>query len=161
MFNFKLGSYVTDAATGFEGVIDGRAVWNTGNVQYSVRPKMSEDGTLTDSQWVDGDHLQLSDGDKGVDSKYGAPEFKFDNGDQVKSTIFKFKGTIIGQIQWLNGCLEYSICSKELDKEQRGIFKTISEMEIKLIKPKAVKTPKRRTGGPMKSSMNTRAESRA
>ncbi len=158
MFDFELGNYVVDGATCFKGVIDGRAIWNTGNIQYSVKPKVKDDGSMQDSMWIDGDHLKLQDGDNGVDSKYGNPAFKFDNGDEVKSTIFKFKGIVVGKIQWLNGCLEYSICSQKLDSEQKGVFKTIAEEELELVKPKAVKTKKRKFGGPVKSSMNTRAQ---
>jgi len=158
MFNFELGNYVTDQSTGFKGVIDGRAIWNTGNIQYSVRPKVSEEGKLPDSIWIDGDHLVVKAANN-INSEYTDPRFKFDNGDQVKALLFDFKGTIVGQVQWLNGCLEYSVLCKKLDKENLMIFKVIAEQEITLVKAKAVPIQKRETGGPMKSAM--RSECRA
>jgi len=157
MFKIKLGKYVVDAASGFEGVVEGRCLWNTGNIQYSVQPKIKED-KKPDSMWIDGDHLVIHEDPtnpnaiaehKGVVSKYGHPNFLLDNGDEVKSTIFDFKGMVVGKIQWLNGCLEYSIAQKKLTKDHMIVYKTLAEEELELVKAKKVVTKQRNTGGPM------------
>lgn len=149
MFKFKMGIYVTDIATNFEGIINGRVVWDDGCIQYSVKPPVRDGGDMLDGRWVDGDYFCI-DKNKGVTSKYGDPNFKFSNGDKVKSIIVPFEGTITGQFQYLNGCLEYRVTSKSLH-EGHPIHEVFPETELKST-GRPVKRETRITGGPDKKS---------
>lgn len=52
-FKYEMGLKAVDIITGFEGVIIGRSQWLTGCNTYGLRPKMSKDGKLPESQFFD------------------------------------------------------------------------------------------------------------
>lgn len=146
MFKYELGKFVTDASTGFAGIINARWERISGNIQYSIKPMVGDDGKMTDSFWVDDDYLVI-DEEKSIKSKYGNPFFKFSNGDKVKiTTCDKFTGYIVGRSQCLNGCLQYYI---QHDKLIGGETKSewFSEPELKLVKGGAADITPVRTGG--------------
>ena len=50
----KLGSFVMDGVSGFDGVVIGRAEYLHGCVQLLVQPKsLQENGQPTESRWMD------------------------------------------------------------------------------------------------------------
>ena len=44
-------------------------------------------------------------------------KFKFNLGDEVKDKVSGFKGVIVAQTMWLNGCARILVQSQDLDKE--------------------------------------------
>lgn len=145
MFEFKLGEYVIDEATGFEGRINGRVVWDTGNIQYSVKPKVKESGEMGTGHWLDGDYLKAVP-EKSLVSKYGEPEFQFSNGEKVKSILVPYFGRVKALAQWLNGCLEYVVVNEQLEKGAT-ITEWFGETELESVAP-PIKRETRLTGGP-------------
>ena len=57
----KLGQKVRDIITGFEGVATGRCEYITGCNQILVAPRVKDDGTKPDPQWLDEDRLEVTD----------------------------------------------------------------------------------------------------
>lgn len=72
---------------------------------------------------------------------------KFKNGDKVKDTITKYKGTVIGTTLWLNGCYRYVVQSSELGDDGKPIEFSFDENQLELIESKNYKG-KHNTGGP-------------
>lgn len=147
MFDFELGTFVTDNVTGFAGIINGRVDWDTGNLQYSVKPRVKENGDMSDGRYIDGDNF-LVDNERSVACAHGDPDFQFENGQKVRSLKTPFKGTISSRVQSLNGCLHYQVTGDTLEKGAE-VTEFLSETEIELI-PDAqpVQRETRRTGGP-------------
>ncbi|MCK4789207.1 MAG: hypothetical protein KAV87_36025 [Desulfobacteraceae bacterium] len=145
MFVFDLGDYVKDEATGFEGRINGRAIWDTGNIQYSIKPMVKDDGQMPNGHWIDGDHLAVIPG-RSIKSNYGNPLFVFNIGDKVKSVLIPFSGHVKGCVQWINGCLEYIVVSSELN-DGKSVQDWFCETELEKIAD-PVPRETRKCGGP-------------
>lgn len=144
-FNYDLGAHVTDQVSGFEGIINGRILWDNGCIQYSIKAKVKENGDIGECRFIDGDHLQ-QDNERSITSYYGDPTFEFSNGEKVTSIKTPFKGHISGCMQSLNGCIQYSVTSLNLEKG-KVITEWLDETEIKSLKS-AIKQKTRNTGGP-------------
>ena len=41
--------------------------------------------------------------------------FKFNLGDEVESMVSGFKGIVVGRVQYLSGCLQYSVVARVQD----------------------------------------------
>lgn len=145
MFDLELGTYVKDKVTGFEGIINGRVLWDTGNVQYSVKSRVKDDGSVGSGLWIDPDYFQITK-EKSMESNHGQPNFIFSNGEKVQSLKTGYKGHINGCIQWLNGCLEYNVTSEKLEKG-KVVLEWFNENELKTLS-KTLDLEKRPTGGP-------------
>jgi len=150
MFEFNLGTFVTDKSTGFCGVIIGRVRWNSGAIQYSVQPPVKEGETsMPDSIWIDGDYFEV-DEERGVASAWGAPDFLFDLGTKVKSIHTPLVGYVTGQCQCLNGCLRYTVTSNTLH-EGNKVVSWFDETSIESLN-KSISQEERTSGGPSSSS---------
>lgn len=53
MSGTMLGETVQDIVTGFQGVVTGYVQYLTGCNQALVQPRVSEDGAMRESQWID------------------------------------------------------------------------------------------------------------
>lgn len=60
--------------------------------------------------------------------------FKFSLGDLVKDSITPFKGTVESRIQWMNGCIRYSVQPNELNKDGKPVESVwIDEQQLVLV----------------------------
>lgn len=154
-----IGKYVRDGLSGFEGYINGIGIWDTGCVQYSIKPRTEKYGKMSEGHWIDPNFLvdlsieELHDKEK--DGEFYPPlefndkyKFEFNNGDQVKSIKTPAEGIVIGQVRWINGCNQYWVRGLKLSRDGKQISWWLDEAEAKLIKTKKVKQETRKTGGP-------------
>jgi hypothetical protein len=82
------------------------------------------------------------------------PAFKFSNGDEVKDKITGFKGIIVAQTRWLNGCIRYLIQPQTLRDGKTIEGESIDEGQldlIKAVKPVKKEAGKKDIGGPFPS----------
>ncbi len=152
LFKYNLGQYATDEVSGYQGTINARALWDDGNQQFSLKPRVKEDGIMTKGQWIDADHFTI-DSEKGVVSKFGDPEFEFNHGDKVKSRKNGFTGIVSGQCQYLNGCHHYFLTGSSWLSRLLGVKGEdawFHEAELELVEPMFVRLKKKKkpTGGP-------------
>lgn len=83
-------------------------------------------------------------------------EFKFKVGDEVRDTITKFKGIVIGRHQWLSNCNTYTVKSKKLQdgKPMDGV--AFDEPQLELVEANTGKYKvKQDTGGPERTGPNS------
>ena len=66
----ELGIKVKDKITGFEGVVTGYVEYLSGCNQALVAPRVKEDGSLIDSEWIDEQRLD----------RVGKTQITLDNG---------------------------------------------------------------------------------
>lgn len=153
--NKMLGIYVKDKLTGFEGYINGIVFWDTGNVQYSVKPQCL-DGKMQESHWVDGNFLEKhAAGDYPalkISTKY---EFSFNNGDEIKSFKSTARGIISGQVRWINGCNQYWVTGGKLNRDNKVSTYWMDETELILVREKKINRETRPTGGPDRCSQQS------
>jgi len=145
MFEFELGMYVEDKVTGFSGIINGRAIYDTGCIQYSVKPKVKQDGVMSEAFFIDGDYLVV-DPERSVESRHGDPSFTFELGVHVCSTKTPFKGYISAQNQCLNGCIQYLIVSDKLGEDGCPVNVWHDETELVVTTVASVVQERRTTG---------------
>ncbi len=87
-FKFKCGQRVEDSLTGFNGIIDGAAIWINGCVRYSVIPKIKKgENTRPEGWWIDEAQLNLLD--DGI-TKEAEKRQKRTGGPSMKSTGSRF-----------------------------------------------------------------------
>lgn len=60
-FTIPLGSRIRDKVTGLEGITTGRCEYPNGCVQYLIRPKIKDDGTVQDGHWIDDQQIEYID----------------------------------------------------------------------------------------------------
>ena len=58
MAKIKLGQYVKDTITDYEGIVTGKCEYLNGCVQFRIQPqKLDKDGDMKDPEWIDIDQL--------------------------------------------------------------------------------------------------------
>lgn len=57
----QLGQRLKDKVTGFEGIASGKAEYLTGCTQWSLQPKVKEDGSFIEGRWFDEGRLVILD----------------------------------------------------------------------------------------------------
>lgn len=84
--------------------------------------------------------------------------FEFNNGDEVKDSITGFKGIVVAQTKWLNGCVRYLIQPQNLKDGKTVEAESVDEGQLVLIKAvKPVKNSEQRDpGGPFQSPKRAR-----
>jgi len=65
----ELGNKVRDKVTGFEGIATARVEYINKCVQYCVKPKVKEDGKMTNGEYIDIDELEIIDDGIVIESK--------------------------------------------------------------------------------------------
>lgn len=73
IFKIELGAKVTDAITGFKGIVTGRAEYITGCRQYGVAPRVGKNNEVKDALWIDEDRLLGSVKKKVTKRNIGGP----------------------------------------------------------------------------------------
>ena len=76
------------------------------------------------------------------------PIFKFEQGDKVKHIINGFTGVVVARTQWYNGCVQYGIASKGLDKDGRALESVHFDEEYLEIVSGSKPIRSTKTGGP-------------
>jgi hypothetical protein len=86
-------------------------------------------------------------------------EFKYSNGDEVKDSITGFKGIVVAQTKWLNGCVRYLIQPQNLKDGKTVEAESVDEGQLIMVKAaKPVKKTKGEEdpGGPFPSPTRSR-----
>lgn len=153
MFDFELGQYVKDELDGYQGIIDARAEWESGSLQYSVQPPPGDDGKVPDSMWRD-PHFMEAVPEKSKAAPHGEPDWDFDIGSVVRCRHTPFEGTVIGRCQWINSCVKYWVVSASLfeGKPVKQWFDAIGLVLKEKPQPATAQQSMRRTGGPSSKS---------
>lgn len=58
-FKFGFGDLVKDKVTGFQGIVVGQLAYNTGCLQYDVRPPVNEKGEHQCGLWLDEASMEI------------------------------------------------------------------------------------------------------
>lgn len=66
----RMGQKVRSIVSGFTGIVTGRVEYINGCVQYVVVPRVKEDGSTIDVQWIDEQNLEIVD--EGITSYSGS-----------------------------------------------------------------------------------------
>jgi len=75
--------------------------------------------------------------------------FKYELGDQVEDIVTSLVGVVIGSIEFLNGCKQYSVKQQKLSKDGKPIEgEWIDEGQLVLKKSDVLNVRKKTTGGP-------------
>lgn len=157
-FKFKNGQKVIETITGLVGIIDMQTVKSTGNLQYSVQPKIKEgENTRPEGWFIDEDSLELLE-DNNPDKGTYNQEFKYALGLQVKDGISGFSGVIDRAGLYLNGCVQYLVKGKYIEKLDKVASLWVDESHIVVNEQEPLNPnfPKDRTGGPATSSATAR-----
>lgn len=85
--------------------------------------------------------------------------FKFGMGDEVRDSITSFKGVVISQTRWFNGCVRYIVQSQKLTKDNKpGEGEPFDEAQLELVKAKKAKVitavAAKPPGGPRKDQFS-------
>jgi len=152
--DLKLGSTVKDASTGFQGMAKHRARYLTGTDQVYIEGKYNEEKGKANGEVVD---IQLVDYvDEGLSARAIIREWPCGVvlGTVAKNKITKYKGTIIGLVEYFNGChqvilqTEIDKDGKHIDAEQCDVAQLIIIPAVPPTMPPPPENPADRTGGP-------------
>ena len=83
--------------------------------------------------------------------------FKYNYGDQVKDQVTGFKGIVMAQTHYINGCIRYSVqpsMGKDLEKLPDQYY--FDEAQLVLVKAASVKVKEAPTGGPRQAIRSNR-----
>jgi hypothetical protein len=111
MADIKLGSVVTDMATGYTGTVTGRVEFLNGNIQYSVIPK-AKAGVGEYPAGVNLDGAQLKVTGKGISDTEVLPQpTNIKLGEKIKDIITGMSGIVTSKTVFLNGCVYFLVSS--------------------------------------------------
>ena len=103
-----MGYNARDVLTGFTGIIDHMALYESGCRRLSLQPKMKEDGTVPDGRFVDEFQVELLSEKPILEpTEFSEPKFSF--GQKVKIKAANQTGIVTGRAYYLNGCLRYEV----------------------------------------------------
>lgn len=156
MTEIKLGSIVTDLQSGYEGTATARVELFSGNVQYTVTPKVKS-GSEKFPEQVNFDAATLKVKGKGISELTTAPQAcEINIGDEVQCIVSGFKGIASMKSTFMNGCIYFDVTKPEnATKKTAAESCFISSTRLKIVKAKKVtpiKVSPKAPGGP-----NTRA----
>ena len=68
-------------------------------------------------------------------------DFEYQCGDEVKDIITNYKGIVVTQIRWFNGCIRYNVQSQKMDKDgSTPEALAFDEHQLVLVKRQKVKS---------------------
>ena len=73
--------------------------------------------------------------------------FKFELGDRVKDAVTGFKGVVVAQTKWLNGCIRYNVQSEKLKDGRPQDAYAFDEEQLSVV-GSPIKIKQQPTGGP-------------
>lgn len=122
--DIKLGMIVRDPATGLTGVANMKSQLISGTIQIAIVPE-GDGKTMPDGHFIDDFMLEYVG--EGVSKKAPTedPNAKFGLGVELEDTISGFKGLAVERTTYLNGCVHYTLQSRE--RKKSIILKLISE----------------------------------
>jgi hypothetical protein len=158
MSGIAIGDIAKDIVTGFRGAVI--AEYNT---QFNVRrlalasQKLNKEGLPLESQWFDETILTLVKPDvvPSVPPVYNP----FDYLDEVEDTITGFKGKVVGDIRYINGCVKLSLLPMEMKDGLPQDAVDFSVQRLTLVKKTESPVVPARTGGPMDVKFKSSAPS--
>jgi len=115
----KLGDYVRDKITNFEGLTLGKSEYLNGCVQFEVQPRIDKEGKMSESEWIDEQQLEVieeSDLDKVFEPRDSKPAITL--GEEVRDTLLGFEGVVISKSTSIAGYVQYDVQPKR-DKEEK------------------------------------------
>lgn len=162
----KLGEYVRDALTGYEGIAASKVEMMGGNVQICVQPQVADEekGKYPDAMNLD--HHTLDVLNAGISSRVTEPiPVTVQLGDKVEDIVTGLTGIATVRYTYMNGCIYYGVQPKMMEDKQTGIkgipdphhlnqarLKVVQQVVAKI--PDAVPTTEgRRPGGPATKAM--------
>jgi len=157
MEDIKLGSIVTDLQSGYEGTATARIELFSGNVQYTVTPKVTK-GSEKFPEQVNFDAATLKVKGKGISELAKEPQpVSISLGDEVECILSGFKGVASMKSIFMNGCVYFDVTKPEnATKKTPAESMFISSTRLKLVKAKKVtpiKASVKAPGGPMTRAM--------
>lgn len=147
-FKFELGSLVKDEITGFEGICYDRTQWFHNCNTYGVKPLDLINGKPQESETFDEPQLFII----GKSPKlYKSNDFKFELGEEVEEIVTGFKGIILARTNWLNGCNNYGVKSRNLKDGIPIVMQFFNEGHLKSTEDskKLIPTKNNDSGGPV------------
>ena len=148
-YGIKLGMKVKDKVTGFEGMVVHLYFPMHDAEKVGIQAPLKADGTLGESYTIDAVGVMINAMDTGISPIDSQP--LYNNGDVVRSKIQKVKGTIVGVVVYLNGCVNYTVCQHmpKGGKTQDYPDVKMKEGAIELIKKAKNPVKQQKAGGPM------------
>jgi hypothetical protein len=122
--DIKLGMIVRDPATGLTGVANMKSQLISGTVQIAIVPE-GDGKTMPDGHFIDDFMLEYVG--EGVSKKAPSEDSgaRFTLGLELEDTISGFRGLAVERTTYLNGCVHYTLQSRE--RKKSIILKLISE----------------------------------
>lgn len=144
-----LGKKLRDKVTGFTGVATVKTTFLTGNVQYNLATQVNKEGVSKDLAF---DHFQLEYIGEGVDVIAAPSDTGIKLGEEVKDIITGAKGIATLESTFLNGCVYYSVSTKDAKdpKEMFVEYRRLTRVGLGVTKQIAARTEAapEKTGGP-------------
>jgi hypothetical protein len=154
----NIGDTAKDNISGYQGFVT-MLVWPfQGQPQAVIVPTgTDEKGHPHDGHQFDLNQIQVLEK---CENPTEFTEPKFHIGQQVKDKLTPFKGTVIAQILYQNGCWRYNVQPNKLGKSKLPAeYKTLDSDRLAPAQGKAVPTdatpPTKRTGGPACTAQST------
>ncbi len=144
----QLGNHVRDRVSGFEGFVTSRHDFLHGSVQFGVTGPTTERHPEGVTVCIDEATLEKTDkpGTEDTVKQADTPSVSF--GDEVEDTVSGYRGVVNRLGVYLNGCVLVSIQARA-DKDMKVPDRCwVDHKQVKVIKPKKVDVPQKRTGGP-------------
>lgn len=129
---YKLGTIVTDKASGLKGSLMLMQITGEGNRWYSFQPSglHKEKQTPMDRLWITEDRV--------VGEKIEDPNLPTDIlGSEAEDIVTGFKGTVTGLIYHLNGCIHLQIQPKG-SNSKTGELIPEQDFDIRMLKGKKI-----------------------
>lgn len=122
--DIKLGMVVRDPASGLTGIANMKSQMISGTIQIAIVPQ-GDGKTMPDGHFVDDFMLEYVG--EGVSKKAPAEDIgaTFGLGVELEDSISGFKGLAVERTTYLNGCVHYTLQSRE--RKKSIILKLISE----------------------------------
>lgn len=135
MKEIKLGAYVRDLMSGFEGVAYQKAEYLSGNVQYAVQPKCKGDGAYPEAMFIDVHMLiESKDGLNDVSEYATKPvDTNIKLGNYVEDIATGFRGFVVSKITHINGCVSFGVTPKAKKKNTMPDVSLVSSVYLNVL----------------------------
>lgn len=114
MNDIKLGHWLKDRITGFEGFAVARNLTYSGMVQFALQPHgEKKTDNLPIPHFFDVATLEFID--EGISSvAMSLPIiFPFNIGEEVRDRVTGFSGIVVAEMVYINGCIHYKVVGKQ------------------------------------------------
>lgn len=149
MSEAKLGDFVREKITGYEGIL-----YSITHFQHSAPRCMVESRKLHEEKPVGREHFDLCMLEVITPNAVPAvppetPDCKFKFGDKVRDTASGFEGVVTGWGIFITGCKSVRVQPQKTDRDGRPLSDdNFNEGALELVVATPKETPARKTGGP-------------